>query len=189
VLTRALVAILLILVSAYLLGPFWMPRRLYRSLLYPGGRPNPLTRILNSASAWMFSRGFLPEFLVMFETRGGRAGRVHRIPLVVANLSGNRYIVSMLGADVDWIRNVRAANGEAVLRYGRVEEVRLREIPVEERAPILKAYLARAFGGRPHFDVDWKAPLADFARVAARYPVFQVLPRTLPTEAVQKSSR
>jgi F420H(2)-dependent quinone reductase len=157
---------------------WWMPRTWYRSLFYPGGRPTRLTRLINSEGAWLFARGVLPEFLVIFETHGRRSGRIHRIPLVVASLEGNRYIVSMLGENVDWVRNVRAANGEAVLRYGPVEEVSLREIPIEKRAPILKAYLARAPGGRPHFDIDRKAPLADFERVAPRYPVFQVLPRS-----------
>ncbi len=125
----------------------------------------------------MFSRGILPQFLVTLETRGRLTGRTHRIPMVVADVAGNRYIVSMLGENVDWVRNVRAANGEAVLRYGPIEKVSLQEIPIDERAPILKAYLARAPGARPHFDIDRNAPLTDFERVAARYPVFRVLPR------------
>ncbi|WP_433790809.1 hypothetical protein [Actinoplanes sp. CA-252034] len=42
------------------------------------------------------------------------------------------------------------------------------------RAPILRRYLAVAPGARPHMAVDPRAPLADFDRVAARYPVFHV---------------
>ncbi len=120
---RVLVGTAVAVLVAYFLGPWWMPRSRYRTLLYRGGKPNRVTRRLNSASAWLFSRGVLPQFLVTLETRGRRAGRIHQIPLVAANLAGNRYIVSMLGEDVDWVRNVRAANGEAVLRYGPVEEV------------------------------------------------------------------
>jgi hypothetical protein len=48
-------------------------------------------------------------------------------------------------------------------------------MPVSERAPILKAYLQVAPGGRPHFDVSYDAPLADFEKIAARYPVFRVV--------------
>jgi deazaflavin-dependent oxidoreductase (nitroreductase family) len=167
----------ILLLMAFLTMTWWMPRRWYRAIFYPGGRPRRMTRFINSEGAWLSSRGILPEFMVMFEVRGRRSGRTLRIPLVVATLDGNRYLVSMLGENVDWVRNVRAANGEAVLRHGPVEEVSLREIPVAERAPILKAYLARAPGGRPHFDIDQNAPLSEFERVAPRYPVFEVLPR------------
>ena len=41
---------------------------------------------------------------------------------------GERCLVSMLGDDVDWLRNVRAAGGNARLRLGRGEEVRLDEV-------------------------------------------------------------
>jgi F420H(2)-dependent quinone reductase len=170
------VAAILLLVAFFTIT-WWMPRSWYRALFYPGGKPRKFTRFINSEGAWLSSRGILAEFMVMFEVRGRRSGRTVRIPLVVATLDGNRYLVSMLGENVHWVRNVRAANGEAILRYGPVEEVTLREIPVAERAPILKAYLDRAPGGRPHFDIDRNAPLTEFERIAARYPVFEVLPR------------
>ena len=31
------------------------------------------------------------------------------MPLVVATVGGERYLVSMLGEEVNWVRNVRAA--------------------------------------------------------------------------------
>jgi hypothetical protein len=49
-------------------------------------------------------------------------------------------------------------------------------LPAGERAPILKRYLAKVPGGRPHIPVDRKAPLTDFAATAARFPVFRVTP-------------
>jgi len=80
----------------------------------------------------------------------------------------------MLGEDVQWVRNVRAAGGRAVLRNGDLESVRLEEVPVEKRAPILKAYLQRAPGARPHVPVKKDAPLAEFENIAAAFPVFRV---------------
>jgi hypothetical protein len=50
----------------------------------------------------------------------------------------------------------------------------LQEVPAEQRAPILKAYLQRAPGARPHFPVLPTAPLPEFERIAARYPVFRI---------------
>jgi hypothetical protein len=65
--------------------------------------------------------------------------------------------------------------GEAVLRHGRREEVRLEEVAPERRASVLKAYLERAPNARTPVDKD--APLEEFERVAPRLPVFRVVPR------------
>ncbi len=42
--------------------------------------------------------------------------------------------------------------------------------------PILKAYLSRAVGGRPHIPVDPEAPLEAFERIAPDFPVFRIDP-------------
>jgi hypothetical protein len=91
-------------------------------------------------------------------------------------IDGERYLVSMLGKDAAWVHNVRAARGYAVLRHGRKERVRLVDVAVERRAPVLKAYLELAPGARPHIPVDKDAPLEGFEAVAAEFPVFLVLP-------------
>jgi len=94
---------------------------------------------------------------------------------VLAIVDGQRYLVSMLGEGVQWVRNVRAAGGKAVLRSGGREEVQLDEVPSDQRAPILKAYLQRAPGARPHVPVSRDAPLEEFERIAAAFPVFRVV--------------
>ena len=43
------------------------------------------------------------------EVPGRRSGRIVSLPLVVATVRGERYLVSMLGEEVNWVRNVRAA--------------------------------------------------------------------------------
>ena len=171
----ALVIIVGALVSFFTM-PWWMPRSWYRALLYPGGRPNALSRRLNSAGAWISSIGVAPSLMVGLETIGRRTGRTFCVPMVVAEIGSDRYLVSMLGENADWVRNVRASNGEAVLRHGIVEQVKLEEIAASERAPVLQAYLQRAPGARPHFDIDRDSPIEEFVRVAPRYPVFRILP-------------
>jgi len=161
---------------AFFTMSWWMPRTWYRALLYPGRRPNLLSRKLNSVGAWASSIGIAPSLMVSLETKGRRTGRTLRVPLVVAKLEGRRYLVSMLGENADWVRNVRASNGEAVLRHGISEPVKLREVAVSERPPILRAFLKRAPGARPHFDIASDASLEEFARIAPRVPVFRVLP-------------
>jgi len=115
-------------------------------------------------------------YLVALEVRGRRSARTVSLPLVMTVVDGERYLVSMLGADANWVRNAKAAGGHVTLRHGRREQVRLEEVPAERRARILKAYLKRAPGARPHIAVDKDAPLSEFEQVAARYPVFRVVP-------------
>ena len=99
------------------------------------------------------------------------------MPLVVATVGGERYLVSMLGEEVNWVQNVMAAGGEAALRHGRREEVHLQEVLApDRRAPVLKAYLKRATNARAHMPIDKDAPLAQFQRLAPRFPVFRIVP-------------
>src|SRR5918994_2976946 len=93
-------------------------------------------------------------------------------------LGGERYLVSMLGEEVNWVRNVRAAGGEVALRHGRREEVHLQEVVAPDlRAPVLKAYLKRATNASAHMPIDKDAPLAEFERLAPHFPVFRIVPR------------
>jgi hypothetical protein len=48
-------------------------------------------------------------------------------------------------------------------------------VVVEERAPILKAYLRIAPGARPHIPVDMDASLDEFEMIAAAFPVFHLI--------------
>ena len=165
-------ALLMLLV----VGPALPPRWFYRD-----GRPTDLGRRGNALVAWIYGIGIVPGMLVRLDARGRRSGRRTSTALVVGRHEGARYLVSMLGESVDWVRNVRAARGEATIRHGWVERVRLEEVPPGARAPILKAYLRRAIGARPHVEVDHRAPLAEFEKVADRYPVFRVVTRPAVT--------
>ena len=144
---------------------------------YRGGRPNRVARILNRGTAAVYALGVAPNYLVTLEVPGRRSGRIIRFPLVMVVVAGERYLVSMLGEEVNWVRNVKAAGGNATLLHGRHEEVRLEEVAADRRAPVLKAYLKRAPGARPHLPIDKDAPLAEFEQVSPRFPVFRVVPR------------
>jgi hypothetical protein len=80
----------------------------------------------------------------------------------------------MLGADSEWVKNVLAANGIAVLRHGRREQVHLVLVPPSERAPVLREYARIARSGRQHLPLKPGAALSEFAAIADRYPVFRV---------------
>lgn len=148
----------------------------YLRYLYRSGRPNAWARWQNRLTARMASAGIWPRRMVTLEVVGRRTGRAVTLPLVLVEHDGDRFLVSMLGEGARWVANVRAAHGRAALVHGRREEVRLEEVPVALRAPILRRYLAVAPGGRPHIPVDRRAPLTEFAGVAADYPVFRIHP-------------
>ena len=98
---------------------------------------------------------------------------------VVLTDAGERYLVSMLGADVGWVRNVQAAGGDVTLHHGRHEAVHLEDVAADRRAPVLKAYLQRAPGARAHLPIDKDAPLAAFEQLEPRFPVFRVVARNM----------
>lgn len=146
----------------------------WKRWLYRGNRPNWMAKVLNRADAVIAGRGVAPDLMAALEVVGRKSGRVISFPVAIATVDGQRYLVSMLGENVQWVRNVRAAGGKAALRAGSREEVQLDEVPVDQRAPILKAYLQIAYGARPHIPVDKDAPLAAFEAIAADFPVFRV---------------
>ena len=146
----------------------------FKRWLYRGQRQHFLARVLNRIWARIHVLGIAPDYLVTLEVPGRRSGRPTSLPLVMAVIDDERYLVSMLGENVAWVRNVRAAGGRAVLHHGHSEQVSLSEVSVDRRAPILKAYLQRAPGARPHIAVDKDAPLSDFEVIAPTTPVFRV---------------
>ena len=152
-----------------------MTRSDFKGWLYRGQCPSWIARVLNRAWAALASWGIASNYLVTLEVTGRKSGRTVSLPVVVAVVEGERYVVSMLGEHVQWVHNVRAAGGRAVFRSGGREEVHLEEVPADQRAPILRAYLQRAPGARPHVPVNKDAPLAEFEKVAKAFPVFRVM--------------
>jgi deazaflavin-dependent oxidoreductase (nitroreductase family) len=148
----------------------------YLRWLYRSGRPNRFAKLQNKASAIAFAAGVWPKRVATLEVQGRRSGRSISFPVVIAEYEGGRYLVSMLGEGANWVRNVRAAGGHAVLRHGRREDVCLEEVAEDARPPILRRYLAVAPGARPHVAVDRRAPVEDFESIAPQIPVFKIMP-------------
>jgi hypothetical protein len=146
----------------------------FKRWLYRGGRPNILAKILNRGWAILHSLGLYPNYLVTLEVMGRKSGKMTSFPLAMTVMNGERYLVSMLGEETNWVRNVQAAGGKARLRHGISEQVLLKEVDVGQRAPILKAYLQLAPGARPHIPVSEDAPISEFEKIASRYPVFRL---------------
>jgi deazaflavin-dependent oxidoreductase (nitroreductase family) len=121
---------------------------------------------------------------------GRKTGRPVHVPLVVFPHGDNRYLVASYGV-VNWVRNLRAADGRAELRRGSAtERITAIELPAEEAGPVLRFSLRsgppgvprpivrmfRRYFVLPYLDVDMNSSDADFVRSARDHPVFRVQP-------------
>ncbi|HTQ20200.1 nitroreductase family deazaflavin-dependent oxidoreductase [Mycobacterium sp.] len=120
--------------------------------------------------------------------RGRKSGQPIETPLAVFEKDGNRYLVAPYGV-VNWVRNLRAAGGEATLTSAHhTEKIAAVELPPEQAAPILRSALQtgppgiprlmvkvyRRFSVLPYLDVDMNSTTAEFERAAASHPIFLV---------------
>ena len=145
-------------------------------LFYRNWRPTRLGRWVNRFWCWWSGLGLPPRFQAALEVRGRTSGRRRSNPVVIAAVEGRCYLVSMLGPESDWVKNVEAAHGDAVIRQGRRRSVHLVVVPTEQRAPILREYVRLASSGRQHFPLPVGAPISDFEAIAGRYPVYRIDP-------------
>jgi deazaflavin-dependent oxidoreductase (nitroreductase family) len=150
-------------------------RTTYR-YFYRDWRPTLLGRWVNRVMGWYSGLGLPPRRQVSLEVRGRKSGRTRSTPVVIATVNGTHYLVSMLGPDSVWVKNVDAANGAAAIRWGRRRRVHLVQVPPQERAPVLQEYVRVAPGGRQHFPLPVGAPRAEFETIAQSYPVYRIDP-------------
>jgi deazaflavin-dependent oxidoreductase (nitroreductase family) len=172
---RRILLLFLGLVALYFFAP--------RSWFYQQRRPTLLGRWVNRSWVAVTSAGLFPERwpgephagTTTLETTGRRSGKTRANVVTWVEHDGERYLVSMLGERVDWVRNARAANGGAAIRRRGRRAVRLEEVPVEQRAPILRDYLKRtAMATKMHLGVAPDAPMEEFQRIATDHPVFRI---------------
>jgi len=124
------------------------------------------------------------DFLRILRVRGRKSGRTYEIPVRIAIMDGQRYLMSMLG-ETQWVQNLRA-DGMAQLRAGKtVEPVHIDEISGEKKAVFLTWYCQHPqYTQRARYglkaDTEHLTP-AEIERLARLYPVFRL------EKAVQES--
>ena len=102
---------------------------------------------------------------------GRRTGKPRSTPVSIVTVDGTRYIVAAF-SEVDWVKNARAARAGVLARGRRRESVRLVELPVDERGPILREFLRQVPGGVRFFGLSSDPDV--IVTLAARYPVFRI---------------
>ncbi len=120
-------------------------------------------------------RGGGPKAMRLVTVRGRTTGKEYSTPIWLVEQADGRYWVAVFG-ETNTVRNARAA-GRATLSRGAVrDDVRLREVPVTERVPFLRARIG--LGGsrmlRPYFDATSQSSDADFAAIAPEHAVFKL---------------
>lgn len=72
---------------------------------------------------------------------GRRTGQLRTFPIAVIEIFGGRYLIQAF-PQAAWVANVRAATTATLRRGRRSATVRLVEVPVEERRPLLREAVA-----------------------------------------------
>ena len=140
-------------------------------------RFQPLGTLLTAA-------GISPHYVITLEVPGRRSGVIRRTTLVRVARDGGHYLVALAG-ESEWVRNVRAAGGRVVLGPRHRHAARLAEVPENERAPVIQAYLQRAGRrassravtneARYYFGLSADPSLEEIGRITKHYPVFRIV--------------
>lgn len=132
---------------------------------------------------WYTSLG-LTKGTVTLEVLGSRSGKPLRVSVTTVRQGASRYVVSLYDQS-KWVKNVRAAQGRAMLLSGSRTHIRLVEVPVQERALTLLGYVQqRAFShsgeesARIFFGLGPNPTLQQMEAIADRYPVFRIEAQT-----------
>jgi deazaflavin-dependent oxidoreductase (nitroreductase family) len=137
-------------------------------------KPSGLVKAMNSVFGRLASWGLIPGDTALLQVKGRRSGQTRSNAVTWVEHEGQRYLVAPRG-NTEWVRNVKAAGGEAILKRRKAERVRLEEVPVEQRAPVIKSYLKKtALVTKREFGIDPEAPLEEFEKIAERHPVFRI---------------
>jgi hypothetical protein len=104
--------------------------------------------------------------------RGRRSGKPYSTPVSLVTVDGQRYICTFPWTG--WARNARVLQHAELVRGRTRQQVRLSELPIDERAPILREFPVQVPHGVQFFQLPPEPEV--FAQAAPRLTVFRVEP-------------
>src|SRR6266705_3525894 len=151
-------------------------------------RVSAFVRINNSIISSLLHLGVKLGSFALFTIRGRKSGKPIETPIAVFVQEGKSYLITPYGL-VNWVRNLRAAGGEATItRSRRSEKIHAIELPPETAAPIfreavcsgppgiptvlIRVYLS--FFVLPYLNITVDSSLEEFEREVLTHPVFLV---------------
>jgi deazaflavin-dependent oxidoreductase (nitroreductase family) len=137
--------------------------------------PDRGTIIFNAVVARLTRMGVSVYGSRVLAVRGRKSGEWRTTPVNPLTIDGERYLVAPRG-NTQWVRNMRVAGG-GELRIGRrAEKFTAAEVPVEDRPPLLRAYLKKWKWETGMFfqGVGPDAAESELQRIAPDHPVFRI---------------
>jgi len=132
-------------------------------------------RAVNRIVRALLRLGWGPAATYLLVVPGRRSGALRSTPVTLVEDNRRRWLVAPYG-EVAWVRNLRAAGRATLSRGRRVEEISVREIGMDDAAPVLRMYVRRVPITRAYFDAGPESDLDAFRAEAPRHPVFAVIP-------------
>ena len=131
-------------------------------------------KLFNRAFGFLAAVGIAPSFIYLLEVRGRKSGKIYSTAVNLLELNSKQFLVAPRGR-TQWVRNAEAA-GEVTLKRGSRRRFRLRPLDDSEKPQVLKAYLTNYKSAvQKFFPIPPDAPLDEFAKIAAGYPVFELM--------------
>jgi deazaflavin-dependent oxidoreductase (nitroreductase family) len=100
-------------------------------------------RAANPVMRRMIGSGLPPGVNALLTVRGRKSGQLRTTPVAVIKLGGRRWIIGAFG-EVDWVRNLRAAQEATLTAAGSKERFRATELSKREAetffGEVLKSY-------------------------------------------------
>ena len=135
--------------------------------------PSSGEKLFNRVFGFVAGVGIAPSFIYLLEVRGRKSGKIYSTAVNLLELNGKQFLVAPRGR-TQWVRNAEAA-GEVTLKRGARRRFRLRPLEDSEKPQVLKAYLTNYKSAvQKFFPIPPDAPLEEFAKIAAGYPVFEL---------------
>jgi deazaflavin-dependent oxidoreductase (nitroreductase family) len=153
-------------------------------------RVNTFVRVNNTMTTWLLRLGIKVCSFSLLTVRGRKSGKPIVTPVAIFVQDQKRYLIATYGV-VNWVCNLRAAGGEAILTRGRhSEKIHVIELEPEAAAlvfrealrsgpPGIPAVIFRVFRSLlvlPYLNVTEHSSLEEFEREVLVHPVFLLQP-------------
>jgi len=132
---------------------------------------NPLARYFSGRLGWGTSSG-----IRILKVKGSKTGKIYSIPIRLLELDKKKYLVALQG-ETFWVKNLRKQKGNGQIEFGgRTTDFSSKELPDQEKLPILRAYLKKWWSvSRPLTTVTSPdAPYDEIRKAAPLHPVFEL---------------
>jgi deazaflavin-dependent oxidoreductase (nitroreductase family) len=136
----------------------------------------PGERFFNWAFGFLVGLGLSPSYNFLLEVKGRKSGKLYSTPVNLHEVNGKQYLVAPRGR-TQWVQNAEVSGEVTLKKRGQRRTFRLQPLADSEKPEILKSYLMRYPSAvQRFFPTRPDSPLEEFAKIAAGYPAFELIP-------------